>query len=106
MNDTTDSLKKSQARLAHEFNTVLDDAQDLLRHTAGEAGKDYAEVRNRLQNSVKSARERVGSIEQAVIDSARQAGKTADGYVRSHTWESIAIGAGVGLLLGLLIARR
>jgi ElaB/YqjD/DUF883 family membrane-anchored ribosome-binding protein len=103
MNDTTDSLKKSQARLAHEFNTVLDDAQDLLRHTAGE---DYAEVRNRLQNSVKSARERVGSIEQAVIDSARQAGKTADGYVRSHTWESIAIGAGVGLLLGLLIARR
>jgi ElaB/YqjD/DUF883 family membrane-anchored ribosome-binding protein len=53
-----------------------------------------------------SARDRIGSIEQAVIDSARQAGKSADGYVRSHTWESIAIGAGVGLLLGLLIARR
>lgn len=106
MNDPTHSLKKSQTRLAHEFNAVLDDAQDLLHHTAGEAGKDYAEIRDRLQNSVKSARDRVGSIEQAVIDSARQAGKTADGYVRSHTWESIAIGAGVGLLLGLLIARR
>lgn len=106
MNDTTNSLKKSQTRLAHEFNNVLDDAQALLRHATGEAGKDYAEARTRLENSVKTARDRIGSIEQAVIDSARQAGRSADGYVRSHTWESIAIGAGVGLLLGLLIARR
>ena len=106
MNDTTDSLKKSQARLADEFNAVLDDAQNLLRHAAGEAGKDYAEARERLQNSVKSARDRLGSVEQAILDSARQAGRSADGYVRSHTWESIAIGAGVGLVLGILISRR
>lgn len=106
MTDTTNSLKKSQARLAHEFNAVLDDAQDLLRHAAGEAGKDYAEARDRLQTSVKSARDRIGSIEQAVVDSARQAGRTADDYVRSHTWESIAIGAGVGLVLGILLSRR
>ena len=106
MNDTTDSLKKSQARLADEFNAVLDDAQNLLRHAAGEAGKDYAEARDRLQNSVKSARDRLGSVEQAILDSARQAGRSADGYVRSHTWESIAIGAGVGLVLGILISRR
>ena len=106
MNDSTDSLKKSQARLADEFNAVLDDAQNLLRHAAGEAGKDYAEARDRLQNSVKSARDRLGSVEQAILDSARQAGRSADGYVRSHTWESIAIGAGVGLVLGILISRR
>ena len=106
MNDSTDSLKKSQARLADEFNAVLDDAQNLLRHATGEAGKDYAEARDRLQNSVKSARDRLGSVEQAILDSARQAGRSADGYVRSHTWESIAIGAGVGLVLGILISRR
>ena len=106
MTDTSSSLRKSQARLAHEFNAVLDDAQDLLRHAAGEAGKDYADARSRLETSVRSARDRIGSIEQAVLDGARQAGRSADGYVRSHTWESIAIGAGVGLLVGLLMARR
>lgn len=106
MNDATNSLKKSQARLAHEFNTVLDDAQDLLRHAAGEAGKGYAEARERLESSVRSARDRIGSVEDAVLASAREAGRSADGYVRSHPWESIAVGAGVGLLLGMLIARR
>ncbi len=106
MTDTTDSLKKSQARLAHEFNAVLDDAQALLHHAAGEAGKDYAEARDRLQHSVTSARNRVGAIEQVILDSARQAGRSADGYVRSHTWESIAIGAGIGVVLGILISRR
>lgn len=106
MNDTTDSLKKSQARLAHEFNDVLDDAQSLLRHAGGEASKGYAEARERLESSVKSARARIGAIEQAVLDSARQAGRNADGYVHSHPWESIAVGAGIGLVLGILLSRR
>lgn len=106
MTDATHSLKKSQARLAHEFNAVLDDAQDLLRHAAGEAGKGYSEARGRLEDSVKAARSRIGSMEEAVVDSALQAGRSADSYVRRHPWESIGVGAAVGLLLGLLIARR
>lgn len=106
MNDASNSLKQSQTSLAHEFSTVLDDAQALLRHAAGEAGKGYAEARERLENSVKTARDRIGSIEEAVLDSAREAGRSADGYVRSHPWESIAVGAGIGLLLGILISRR
>ena len=106
MNDANDPLKHSQASLAHEFSTVLDDAQALLRHAAGEAGKGYTEARERLENSVRTARDRIGSVEEAVLNSAREAGRNADGYVRSHPWESIAVGAGIGLLLGILMSRR
>lgn len=106
MNDASDALNKSRSRLVQDFSTVLEDAQALLRHAAGDAGKGYADARERLENSVKQARERIGSAEEAVLESAREAGRSADGYVRSHPWESIAVGAGVGLLLGMLIARR
>lgn len=106
MNDASNSLKQSQARLAHEFNTVLDDAQALLRHAAGEAGKGYAEARERLENSVRTARDRVETVEDMVLDSAREAGRSADGYVRSHPWEAIAVGAGIGLVIGILVSRR
>lgn len=106
MNDATKSLKSSQARLAHEFSAVLDDAQELLQHAAGEAGTAYADARQRLESSVKTARERAKAAEDAVMDSARQAGRSADGYVRKHPWETVAVGAGIGLLVGLLIARR
>lgn len=106
MNDASDSLNKSRSRLVQDFNTVLDDAQALLRHAAGDAGKGYADARERLANSVQQARERIGSAEEAMLESARQAGHSADSYVRSHPWETIAVGAGVGLLVGMLIARR
>ena len=107
MNDeVTHSLKKSQQRLAHEFSNVLDDAQDLLQHAAGEAGKGYSEARHRLEDSVRSARKRISALEHAVLDGARHAGRSADSYVRHHPWETIAVGAAVGVLVGVLIARR
>jgi ElaB/YqjD/DUF883 family membrane-anchored ribosome-binding protein len=36
----------------------------------------------------------------------RAAAETADRTVREHPWESVAIAAGVGFLLGMLTARR
>jgi ElaB/YqjD/DUF883 family membrane-anchored ribosome-binding protein len=106
MKNASDSLNTSRSRLVEDFSTVLEDAQALLRHAAGDASKGYAEARARLEGSVQRASERIGSAEEALLESARDAGRSAEGYVRSHPWESIAVGAGVGLLLGMLIARR
>ena len=106
MNATSDSLNNSRSRLIQDFTTVLEDAQALLRHAAGDAGKGYADARQRLEQSIGQVRERIGSAEEAMLASAREAGRSADGYVRSHPWESIAVGAGVGLLLGMVLARR
>ena len=106
MNDASETLNNSRSRLVEDFNTVLEDAQALLRHATGDASKGYSDARTRLEDSVKRARERIGSAEEAMLESAREAGRSADGYVRNHAWESIAVGAGVGLLVGMLIARR
>ena len=106
MNDSSNSLKNSQERLAQDFRTVLDDAQDLLRHATDEAGKGYSDARQRLQASVDSARHGIEGLEDALLDGARRASRSADGYVRAHPWETIAVGAGIGLLLGSLISLR
>ena len=63
MIDPTKATKTGDPSLAHEFSSVLDDAQALLRHAGGEAGKGYADARARLENSVRSARERFGSLQ-------------------------------------------
>jgi ElaB/YqjD/DUF883 family membrane-anchored ribosome-binding protein len=103
---TTQSLKDDQKRLAEDFRTVLNDAEELLRHAARDAGDGYNEARDRLEQSLKVARNELESAEQALVDGARRAGRATDSYVHDHPWESIAIGAGIGLVLGLLIARR
>ena len=104
MNDQT--AKNGQKRLAEDFKAVVKDAEELLRHAATDAGDGYDEARARLERSLKAARAELESMEKAVMEGTRRAARATDGYVHNHPWESIGIGAGVGLLLGMLIARR
>jgi len=56
------------------------------------------------------ARERAGALTQRVKEGARQKEEQFEGYVREHPVKSVlvaaGIGAGVGLLIGALVARR
>lgn len=106
MDQAMHPLREGTSRLADDFRAVVSDAEELLRTAANQAGEGYAQARDRLEGSLKAAREELDSFEQQMIDRARQAGRATDGYVRSHPWESVAVGAGIGVLVGLLIGRR
>jgi len=106
MNQATQPLREGTNRLADDFRAVVSDAEQLLRAAANQAGEGYAEARQRLETSLTTAREQLDAVEQQMVDGARRAGRATDGYVRSHPWESIAVGAGIGVLVGLLIGRR
>lgn len=103
---TTQSLKDGQKRLAQDFKALVNDAEELLRHAAQGADEGYNQARGRLERSLKIARKELEVMEEAMLDSARRAGRATDDYVHQHPWQSIGIGAGVGLLLGMLISRR
>jgi ElaB/YqjD/DUF883 family membrane-anchored ribosome-binding protein len=106
MSDTGHVLRDGQKQLARDFQAVVDDAEELLRHAAQSTGEGYDEARGRLEQALKAARTELKAMEDAVTDGAKRAARATDGYVHEHPWESIGIGAGIGLLLGMLIARR
>ena len=106
MSDVATQSRREEKRLAQDFKAVLNDAEELLRHAARDAGEGYNEARVRLEESLKTARAELGTLEKAAVDNAKRAGRATDTYAHNHPWESIGIGAGVGLLLGMLIARR
>lgn len=108
MNDETTSptFKSAQAKLAQDVQTVLADTQELMRLAAGEAGQGYKDARARLERSSQAVRQQLDSMQAAAKGKAMDAGRTADDYVRQHPWEAIGVAAGVGLLLGALLARR
>ncbi|HEY0883794.1 MAG TPA: DUF883 family protein [Ramlibacter sp.] len=106
MDQATHPLKEGTSQLADDFRAVVSDAEQLLRSAANQAGEGYAEARERLEASLQAARQQLDTLEHQMIDGARRAGRATDGYVRDHPWESIAVGAGIGVLVGLLIGRR
>jgi ElaB/YqjD/DUF883 family membrane-anchored ribosome-binding protein len=106
MNDASQALKDSQTRLSRDVHAMVDDAEALLRHAVRDAGEGYDDARSRLERSLKNARTELEGVEHAVLDNARRAKQATDEYVHQHPWQSMGIGAGVGLLLGMLISRR
>lgn len=106
MNNDTPALKRTQAQLAQDVQTVLTDAQELMRLAAGEAGQGFKEARERLDRSTLAARQQLAAMQESALQNAREAGRTADGYVREHPWEAVGVAAGLGVLLGLLLASR
>lgn len=93
-------------KLVAELRQVISDAEDLIKLGADAAGDDALGLRRRLQQHMSEARLKLLDLQASVADKARAAAHSADDYVHEYPWRSIAIGAGVGLLLGMLIGRR
>ena len=84
----------------------MTDAEALLRATSAQTGEKIQEVRARAEESLRQAKARLGSIEEEALRRAREVADATDDYVRENPWQSVGIAAGVGLLVGLLLARR
>jgi len=93
-------------QLLADLKTVMNDAEALLRATSTQTGEKIQEVRARAEESLRQAKQRLMTIEDEALRRAREVADATDEYVRDNPWQSVGIAAGVGLLVGLLLARR
>jgi ElaB/YqjD/DUF883 family membrane-anchored ribosome-binding protein len=92
----------SAEKLAADLRLVISDAEALLRATVGQAGETAAAARARMQESLESAKLKLGPLAEEAAEQVR----AADGYVRANPWQAVGIAALAGIALGLLISRR
>jgi ElaB/YqjD/DUF883 family membrane-anchored ribosome-binding protein len=45
-------------------------------------------------------------VQAAAIEAGKEIAATTDDYVQENPWRAIAISAGIGLLVGLVISRK
>jgi len=95
----------SKEKLMKDLRLVVSDAEELLRATASQTGEKVASARERIQESLVSAKARLVAAEEAVVAKTKQAAKVTDEYVHENPWKSVGIAAGAGLLVGMLISR-
>ena len=104
MTETT--VKEARDQIAADMRAVITDAEELLRATAGATGERLAAVRARVEDRLRDAREKLSRLDDAVIDQAKEAARSADEYVHKHPWGAVGIAAVAGLLVGVMISRR
>ena len=96
----------SREKLASDLRIVIGDAEELLRATAGQVGEKAVVARERIQESLRVAKDKLARAEDAMIDRTRAAARATDDYVHDHPWGAVGIAGAVGLVIGMLISRR
>ena len=95
-------MDKHENKASNDIGTIAEHARALMTETAEVAGEKVAEARKRLHAALESAKE----IAANVRDKAVAGAKATDEAVRENPYKAIAIGVGVGALIGFFIARR
>lgn len=96
----------NREQLASDLRRVLDDVQALLDQAAQASGQQAQDLRSRAAEQLHRARLRLGDLQHTLGERSRAAVHATDDWVHVHPWSALGIGAGVGFLIGLLVARR
>jgi ElaB/YqjD/DUF883 family membrane-anchored ribosome-binding protein len=95
-------MTKETQTTNHDMGQLAEDARALMSATADVAGEKVNDARQRLAVALERGKEIYGDVRDKAVEGAKAADKT----VRENPYQAIAIGVGVGAILGFLIARR
>jgi ElaB/YqjD/DUF883 family membrane-anchored ribosome-binding protein len=103
---TNRDIAKSKEALMRDFRNLIRDGEALLRSTSNLSGDAFAEAREQFRVQLANARTRVTAASRVAAEKSRQAALVTDDYVHANPWPAIGVAAGVGFVLGALLARR
>jgi ElaB/YqjD/DUF883 family membrane-anchored ribosome-binding protein len=95
-------MNKETQAISNDMGQLAEDAQALLSATVDVAGDKVADARKRLATALERGKEICARARAKAIQGA----KAADEAVHEHPYQAIAIGVGVGAVVGYLLARR
>ncbi|AVD83901.1 DUF883 domain-containing protein [Pseudomonas sp. SWI6] len=85
-----------------ELQALIEESEKLLNDSASLVGEEAETLRAQVSLKLRQAREsanRVRAKAQPVMDATQD-------YIGGHPWQTVAISAGFGLVIGLLLGRR
>ena len=99
---------KAQEIASKELREALASTEALLSALGDEESESVKELRERLTTTIVDIREQLGTSFLAnareKYRQARQTAASVNHFTHRHPWSAVAIGAGIGVLIGLLSA--
>lgn len=90
----------------NDMKTLVRDAQELFREATASTGDQAEELRNKGLDMLDAALARAQEMQAVALETGKEIVENADDFVKQNPWKAVAVSAGVGMLIGMLIARR
>ncbi|AXW88453.1 protein ElaB [Lonsdalea britannica] len=84
------------------LSTTLD---ELLKYSGDYADSAFQDLKKQAYDSLQDVRSRL-EPSKGCCHRAKKFAKKADSYIQDNPWHGLGIGASVGLVLGILLARK
>jgi ElaB/YqjD/DUF883 family membrane-anchored ribosome-binding protein len=95
----------TREKLSADFKVVIGDVDELVKATSRQTGEKITDLRQRLGKKLEDGKKAL-SEQGPLCARVEEAKKSAQAYLREKRWAAMAIAAGMGLVLGLLLGRR
>jgi ElaB/YqjD/DUF883 family membrane-anchored ribosome-binding protein len=89
-----------------EIDAFVDEVLELLSGARKWDSEDLAKLRDRVQGGAERFKESATEKQQELREAVEAAATTVDDYARENPWPVIALAAGLGVALGVMISRR
>lgn len=100
----------TKGRLLGEFDTVVEQTEQLLKSVASAGGEHAGAMRASVEQTFASASDRLARMRKDALAQAGTAADATDEYVQANPWRAlgiVAVAAGItGLVAGMLLGRR
>lgn len=96
----------TREQLVNDLKTVISDAEHWLRNGGQLTGEELKAAKAKFEHTLATAKTSLVGIEETVVERAKVAAKATDEYVSDNPWKSVGLGAAVGIVIGMLIARK
>jgi ElaB/YqjD/DUF883 family membrane-anchored ribosome-binding protein len=93
-------------QLLSDLKTVIQDAEAWLRHSGHLTGEEFKAAKVKFERTLVKAKEDIIRLEEAAVEKAKVAAKATDEYVKENPWKAVGLGTAVGVVIGMLIARK
>jgi len=94
------------AALGEALRNIVDHAEALLGALSDEGNPDLGSLRERVSRSIETARAHLDEMQSDAERASEKAVAAFEQWIVDNPWTAVAIGAGVGLAIGVLLAAR
>ncbi|RUT64343.1 hypothetical protein CKG00_14170 (plasmid) [Morganella morganii] len=92
--------------LRAELKSLADTLESVLNTAESKSKEEVDSLKKKALAALENSRSRLAEGKEQVVQQTKEIAGKADNYVRENPWTGIGIGAAVGVVLGVLLARR
>lgn len=104
--NTSSTVQDSRDALIASLNRIVTDAEAMLANAQHGGSEQFAAARAKFETQLGAAKEQLAQFDEAARRNLKRAGEAAEQAIHDRPYASMGVAAGVGVLLGMLIARR